>query len=649
MLGIYSLFFVAISLGISALLSSFLTQQAVGTSGLKVYVELSPNMNEDIEVCIYSINEDLGCQTLRTLDQVNPIMLGPFVFSRGSVPEGESFTVCAEYSQGRKCIDHFNTAKNRPEYVTMTLGEEGLGQADSLEFFEKVLEVNPNDTEALNNLGGSLSELGNDEEAIEYYDKAISIDPFNIEALYNKGLALYNLGRYEEANKYLDTVLRMDPNNIGALDTKGLSLAALGFYHAAIGYYDRVLEIDPNNLGSLYNKGFALVDLKNYPEAIRYYKMVIMMDPDNLKTLVELGNTLLKMENYAESIEYYDRALEIDPTNVDVLVNKGVGFYNLNVTNYALHYFDKALQFDPYDIAALNNKGSALMSQKNYSEAKEYYTKVLKIDPDDPDGLNNKLKAISKIEDIPYLEPGTSLYIDGHELIPLTRQDIGVNGALLPPEKIDDRPVTLYIKALPLEGPTPVMYLYFKLIDLIDDRILRHVTYDIETTKQENGEYYNNIHSRPSLDDVFHSHNGLLTLRIQENGGPFQIYGIRDENLSAWTSSDDVIDILGSLPNTTETYGFIVSILGVNNDMKFIPSDNISVYGASINMTWPNTEMSKLQLQMRRSRNSEAPVSMTDSTMAIIGYSKGTITFTSIALIMGLSQFMYRQSIICPD
>lgn len=69
--------------------------------------------------------------------------------------------------------------------------------------------------------------LGQYNESIEYYDKVLAIDPNYVLALVNIGIAL-NLGQYEEAIRYFDKVLAIDPNNVFALDNKRLAIDNLG-------------------------------------------------------------------------------------------------------------------------------------------------------------------------------------------------------------------------------------------------------------------------------------------------------------------------------------------------------------------------------------------------------------------------------------
>ena len=70
----------------------------------------------------------------------------------------------------------------------------------------------------MNNKGISLDNLGKYNEAIEYYDKALEIDPENAEALNNKGVALDDLGKYNEAIEYYDKVLEIDPKHADSIE-----------------------------------------------------------------------------------------------------------------------------------------------------------------------------------------------------------------------------------------------------------------------------------------------------------------------------------------------------------------------------------------------------------------------------------------------
>ncbi len=76
--------------------------------------------------------------------------------------------------------------------------------------------------------GNNAYQQGRYEEAIEYFDRVLAIDPNHIGALIIKGLAFDRLARSEEAIEYFDRVLAIDPNHIGALLSKGLALDRLG-------------------------------------------------------------------------------------------------------------------------------------------------------------------------------------------------------------------------------------------------------------------------------------------------------------------------------------------------------------------------------------------------------------------------------------
>jgi tetratricopeptide (TPR) repeat protein len=86
---------------------------------------------------------------------------------------------------------------------------------------------------------GTLVRLGNYTGAIEYIDKALTIQPNNSYALIGKGTALGQLGNFTGAILYYDKALAIQPNNSYALDNKA---AALDNHTIPIEYIDKALR-----------------------------------------------------------------------------------------------------------------------------------------------------------------------------------------------------------------------------------------------------------------------------------------------------------------------------------------------------------------------------------------------------------------------
>ncbi len=101
--------------------------------------------------------------------------------------------------------------------------------------------------------GVALYNLGKYSQAIQYYDKVLAVDPHHVNALYNKGVALWKLGNYSRAIQYYNKVLVIQPNYVNALINKGVALYDLGKYQDAIVSYDKVLALNANDVDAKNN------------------------------------------------------------------------------------------------------------------------------------------------------------------------------------------------------------------------------------------------------------------------------------------------------------------------------------------------------------------------------------------------------------
>ena len=140
--------------------------------------------------------------------------------------------------------------------------------------------INSTEIDTLYNKATSLYDNQRYDEAIQYYDKILAIDPSSVNALNNKGLTLDHLQRYDEAIQYYDKALTIDPSSVTTLENKAVALDHLQRYDEAIQYYDKALTIDPSNKKALNGKSSILAEIKNASWNIFSY-IVTLSNPDN--------------------------------------------------------------------------------------------------------------------------------------------------------------------------------------------------------------------------------------------------------------------------------------------------------------------------------------------------------------------------------
>ncbi len=116
-------------------------------------------------------------------------------------------------------------------------------------------------------------------QAAELYDKVIQNDPEDVEALLRKGIILYYLGRHDESIQYYDRVLKIDPNNVLALHRKGSALWYINKdIDAADEYYEKALKINPNFKFALWTRACNESWRGHKDKALDYLKRTINLD-----------------------------------------------------------------------------------------------------------------------------------------------------------------------------------------------------------------------------------------------------------------------------------------------------------------------------------------------------------------------------------
>ncbi len=114
--------------------------------------------------------------------------------------------------------------------------------------FQRVLEIEPDNADALNYLGYTWVDRNeNLTEAFDMIEKAVELEPESGAIIDSLGWAHYKLGRYSEARKNLEKAVELTPDSATIVDHLGDVYWKLGRFREAGFQWKRALEYDPTD------------------------------------------------------------------------------------------------------------------------------------------------------------------------------------------------------------------------------------------------------------------------------------------------------------------------------------------------------------------------------------------------------------------
>jgi len=264
----------------------------------------------------------------------------------------------------------------------------------AIEYYTKVVALQPNAKDALNNIGLAYSRLNELQNAEKFYMKALEIDPKYAISLNGMGLIMWKAKKYSEAEAYYKKAIQNDPKYYLAYYNMGVLYEDMGKLYGHTKYYEeskknyrKTLEINPSYANAMINLGIILETKdKNYSDAEYWYKRASQVSPDNHLAYYNLGFLYSNKEfsgyNADTAIGYYRKVTELKPDHDLSYFYIGNLYYG-DKKDYpnAIAAYEKAIQLYGKDAAYYNNIGLVYEAQKNYTRAESYYRKSIEVDP----------------------------------------------------------------------------------------------------------------------------------------------------------------------------------------------------------------------------------------------------------------------------
>ena len=286
------------------------------------------------------------------------------------------------------------------EIFNLAIKNHQEGKTDiALEFYNKVLKINPNHSQALNNLGVIFQNQMNHEKAKEYYEKAIAINPNYSDAHNNLGNIFKDLGENQKAKNCYEKAITINPNYAHAHNNLGLIFKTLKDYQKAKVCYEKAIKIDPNYADAHNNLGVIFKELRENQKAKDCFKKAIEIDPNYLNAHNNLGVIFKELGENQKAKNSFEKVIEINPNYVDAHNNLAIIFKELGENKKAKECYEKAIEIDPNYADAHDNLGVIFTELNDYQKAKICFEKAIKVNPNHPYAHNNLLKSLYQLDD----------------------------------------------------------------------------------------------------------------------------------------------------------------------------------------------------------------------------------------------------------
>ncbi len=177
-----------------------------------------------------------------------------------------------------------------------------------IDLYQKVLELDPDNSDAYNNLGVAYKGLKMYEKATASYRKALQDPNYeHPEFVYNNMGLVYSLQKkYKKATMFFKKAISINPRFTKAYNNMGIAYKNMGDFDRGMAAFEKALEIDPNFFPAKMNlrKIWRLPDIKADDEA-------------QLKKLLNSAKSHLKHGSLKEALAEFREVIKRDEGNLE--------------------------------------------------------------------------------------------------------------------------------------------------------------------------------------------------------------------------------------------------------------------------------------------------------------------------------------------
>jgi tetratricopeptide (TPR) repeat protein len=209
-----------------------------------------------------------------------------------------------EQGKTNEAIDYIKgvieQAPKNPEFM-LYLGsfyEELKAFEDAEAILKQGLDIDPNHIRLHFRLGVVYDKWGNKDKSIEQMQTVIRLDPQNANALNYLGYTYADMGEnLDEAERLIKEALKYKPDDGYITDSLGWVYYKKGRFREALKYLEKAVDLTKDDPIILEHLGDAYRKLKDPENALKYYRRSLMKKTEGKEALEKKISDLLKEKN----------------------------------------------------------------------------------------------------------------------------------------------------------------------------------------------------------------------------------------------------------------------------------------------------------------------------------------------------------------
>ena len=257
---------------------------------------------------------------------------------------------------------------------------------DDIERIILLYRKNPNNLEALYNLGYIYYKEEDFEKSEEYFKRVIEISPGYKKSIVYECLGDIYMNEYNLPKKALDYFLKIksQQDNELLLVKIGVCYEILEEYEPALEYYKKSHEKNGEFVNPIFHIGCILDKMKN-PEAVKWLEIAYEKEKENVDYLQKYGDILVQSDDessVSKGILILEKGIEFFTGNIEITSSLAKGYVKQGKLKEAIQLLEKAKNNEEFS----NNKAKVFQLASYYEKAKEltkaieFFKKVLKLD-----------------------------------------------------------------------------------------------------------------------------------------------------------------------------------------------------------------------------------------------------------------------------